>query len=78
MGRATEILLFINGDVYFETVTEISSEDENGFGEKLGKELAFNDIREVLDGGVAVSKCESVINCRKHVSKLTNLVALGI
>lgn len=56
MGRAAEILLFINGAVCLGTVTEISTEDENGFGEKLAKELAFKDIREVLDEGFAVSK----------------------
>lgn len=62
MGRAAEILPFINGDVCLGTVTEISTEDKNGFGEKLAKELAFKDIREVLDKGFAVSKYEAVFN----------------
>ena len=62
MGRAAETLPFTNGDVCLGTVTGISTEDKNGFGEKLAKELAFNDIREVLDKSLAVSKYETVIN----------------
>lgn len=43
-------------------VTEVCTEGENGFGEKLVEELAFNYIREVLDKGFAVLKYETVIN----------------
>lgn len=35
MDRAVEILPFINGEVCLRTVTEISTEDKNSFGEKL-------------------------------------------
>lgn len=62
VGRAAEILPFLNGDICLRTVTEVCTEGENGFGEKLVEELAFNDIREVLDKGFAVLKYETVIN----------------
>lgn len=35
MDKAVETLPFINGEVCLRTVTEISTEDKNGFGEKL-------------------------------------------
>lgn len=65
MGKAVEILPFINGDVCLETVAEISTEDKNGFGENLAKELVFNGTREVLDEGLVASKDEAVINFLK-------------
>lgn len=78
IGRAAEILPFFNGDVCSGTLIEVCTEDENGFGEKLVEELALNDMREVLDKGFAVLKYETVINWGTLVSRLENLVVIGI
>lgn len=78
IGRAAETLPFFNWDVCSWIVIGIWTEDENGFGEKRVEELSFNDIREVLDNGVAVLKYETVINRGKLVSELENLAVIGI